>query len=353
MTMANGLSTRAKRMAALLRARTGRRVALIDLWAVLDRADPALIADNRRRSVLADVLAELADAELLSLPSRQSYDRTEHPALPRFVTLPAPRTPPAARRPVVWHPALSWVPETRLTPGQHERLEAINRWLHARRGATAVPLRERSLEIFGDEKALDRLLMTGIFGPGRLTLDLLGTYRAVVRFTTEPVGSGDLLLVVENSDTFDSLIHALGERSDHRVGLVGWGAGAAFEASVLSIARLGPRVTEVAYFGDLDEKGLRIPAGAAAIAAAEGLPVVRPAFGLYTALLERARRRGGQRKVTATVAADLTEWLDPPHRAPVSRFLTAGERAAQEAVGREYLTTNDDWLVDLRDHESA
>jgi hypothetical protein len=243
---------------------------------------------------------------------------------------------------------MSWVPETRLTAAQRQRLEAINRWLHARRDAPRVPLRERSLEIFGDEKVLDQLLTTGIFGSDRLTLDLLHTYRAVVRLTTEPVGSGDLLLVVENSDTFDSLIHALGERSGHRVGLVGWGAGAAFEASVLSIARLRSPITDVAYFGDIDEKGLRIPANAAIIGAGEGLPAVRPATGLYTALLKRARPQPGQRKVSTAAAAALTEWLDPAHRASVSRLLLAGERVAQEAVGREYLTMNDDWLIDLR-----
>lgn len=81
-----------------------------------------------------------------------------------------------------------------------------------------------------------------------------------------------MLLVVENSDTFDSLVTVLRGRNDHRVGLVGWGAGAGFEASVLSIADLGRAVSEVRYFGDLDENGLRIPASAGLIAQGVGLP---------------------------------------------------------------------------------
>lgn len=342
-----GLGPRAERVAALLRGRKGRRVHLRDLWAILDEADPALATDARRRSVLAGVLEELDGAGLLTRPRGNSYDRTEQPPLPRFVTLPAPAPAPAHRQ-IVWHHTLNWVPVTRITPAQRERLEAVDRWLKtARRDAAPAPLRERSLEIFGDEKVLDRLLRTGLFGPGRLTLDLLVTYRAVVRFTSETVGPGDLLLVVENADTFDSLVHVLRDRPGHRVGAVGWGAGAAFEASVLSVARLPLPVAEVAYFGDLDEKGLRIPANAAAIAAAEGLPAVRPATGLYGALLERARPQAGQRKLTAATADEVTAWLDPAHRAPAGELLMVGKRAAQEAVGREYLTTNDAWTTDL------
>ncbi|GAA0366230.1 DUF2399 domain-containing protein [Actinoallomurus spadix] len=349
---ANGtgeLSPRSERMAALLRGRKGRRVHLRDLWAILDEADPALATDARRRSVLAEVLEELDGARLLTRPHGDSYDRTEQPPLPRFVTLPARPAPAPAHHQVVWHHTLNWVPETRITPVQRNRLEAVDRWLKtARRDATPAPLRERSLEIFGDEKVLDRLLPTGLFGPGRLTLDLLVTYRAVVRFTSETVGPGDLLLVVENADTFDSLVHVLRDRPGHRVGAVGWGAGAAFEASVLSVARLPFPVAEVAYFADLDEKGLRIPANAAAIAAAEGLPAVRPATGLYGALLERARPQSGRRKLTATAADEVTAWLDPAHRAPARELLMAGQRAAQEAVGREYLTTTESWCADLR-----
>lgn len=61
---------------------------------------------------------------------------------------------------------------------------------------------------------------------------------------THVVGDGDTVLVVENSDTFDSLVRALGERPG-RVGVVGWGAGggAGFEASVLSLVDLGRPVS--------------------------------------------------------------------------------------------------------------
>jgi hypothetical protein len=344
---ATPLSPRAARLAAGLASRKTRRVRLDELWRLLDEADPALGMSVRRRAVLRETLDELARHQLVAMPSPRSFDRLAFPELPQFVTLPRADPAPGPQHDPVWHPHLRWVPGTPLPPTQRADLEKINDWLHACRRPTPIPLHERSLEIFGDEKRLDRLLTGQLFGGGRLSLDRLATYRAVVRFTSERVGIGDLLLVAENSDTFDSLARVLARRSGHRVGRVGWGAGGAFEASVLSVAHLDPPVAEVAYFGDLDEKGLRIPANAAAMAARERLPPVRPAHGLYDALLRRMRPGRAPRPLAAATATELAVWLGPSHRKAVEDLLTSGRRAAQEAVTRDYLTTHDDWLTDL------
>jgi len=52
---------------------------------------------------------------------------------------------------VVWHHALSWVVDATLVPRQRVALEQINRWLFGNPGDLVVPLRERSLELLGDE----------------------------------------------------------------------------------------------------------------------------------------------------------------------------------------------------------
>ena len=148
----------------------------------------------------------------------------------------------------------------------------------------------------------------------------------------ESAGEGDLLLVVENSDTFDSLLTVLREQGDHRVGLADWGAGTGFKASVLSIARIDRAITEVKYFGDPDESGLRVPANAAALAAGVGLPLVRPAAGLYGVMFRRGTPQPGQRKLSAETAADLARWLGPDHHAQAAWPLVTGERLAQETV---------------------
>lgn len=347
------LSARARRLGDALTAWPRRRIRLDELWKMLDEVEPATRTDSRRRRILAGLIAELAAAGEVELPAARSYDHTEVPALPRFLSLRretvAPEIP---RRPAVWHPSLSWVPTSRLASSQLERLERVNDWLQVSRDPLMVPSRERSVEIFGDEKALDRLIGGALFGPGRLSLELLRCRRVVPRLHCETVGEGNTLLVVENSDTFDSLVTVLRKRNDHPIGLVGWGAGTGFEASVLSIADLGQAIAEVRYFGDLDENGLRIPASASPIAKGAGLPVVRPAAGLYSALFARGNPQPGQRRVLADTAASLVSWLDPAHRERAAWLLSGGLRLAQEWVGLSYLSRSDEWLRDIYSRQS-
>lgn len=319
-----------------------------ELWRLFDEADPATRGDVARRQILADCLGELAAAEVIELPAAASFDRTQRPPLPRFITIP---TTTPARRPArgpVWHPDLSWAATVRVSGAQAQLLKQVNAWLFrgAGRDEPRVPLRERSLELLGEEKALDTLVGTSLFGPGRLTLELLRTYRVTVPLHTTSVGSrggsGEVLLVVENSDTFDSLRRALSE-APGRVGALAWGAGAGFESSVLSVASMRPAIREIRYFGDLDAAGLRIPAAASRLAHQEGLPAVQPATALYTALLAVGRQRGAQPALDAQHADELVGWLDPQHREPCRLLLTTGHRIAQEAVGLAYLTATSDW----------
>jgi hypothetical protein len=342
------LSARAQRMAERLAAWPRRRVQVAELWELLDQIDPSSRMDVRRRRILSELIAELAAADVAELPAGRSYDRSEIPALPKFLTLPLHSPAPEPRMAVVWHPSLAWVPQASLTRSQMHTVEQVNQWLHDSYDHLMVPARERSLEVFGDEKALDRLVGTALFGPGRLSLELLWCRRVAPRLYCESAGDGDLLLVVENSDTFDSLLTVLRDRGDHRVGLVGWGAGTGFEASVLSIARIDRAITEVGYFGDLDETGLRVPSNAAALAVSVGLPPIRPAAGLYGVMFRRGAPQPGQRKLSPEAAADLVSWLGPDRHAQAMRLLVTGERLAQEAVGLSYLSRHDDWMEDLR-----
>jgi hypothetical protein len=348
------LSARARRLGDALATWPRHRIQLDELWKVLDEVEPTTRTDSRRRQILAGLIAELAAAGDVELPAARSYDRSEMPSLPRFLGLRRETAvPEAPRRSAVWHPSLSWVAASRLTLAQLERLERVNDWLQVNRDPLVVPSRERSVEVFGDEKALDRLIGTTLFAPGRLSLELLRCRRVVPRLHCEPVGEGSVLLVVENSDTFDSLVMALRARNDHRVGLVGWGAGTGFEASVLSITNLGRAVTEVSYFGDLDENGLRIPANAGMTAEGAGLPSIRPAAGLYSAMFSQGNAQPGQRRVPADTAASLVTWLDPAHREEAAKLLSGGWRLAQEWVGLSYLSRSVDWFRDIHGRQAG
>lgn len=332
------LSARAARLAGLIAARRGgQRIALDELNALFAKADPGLQGSVDRRRYLAEDLAELAAAGLV-VPAK-STDGSRQPPLPKFVTRPAPQKPPAPALPPILHHQLNWAAALpRLTAAQAAMIDAVNRWLFDPRNAQAppAPLRERALEITGDEKAFDP---GSLMGPDRITPELVRAYRARVPLHCERVGVGPVLLVVENSDTFDSL-HRVLRADPGRVGWIGWGAGAAFEASVLSVRDLP--VDEIRYFGDLDAAGLRIPANASRLAEAEGLPPVRPATGLYRELLAvgRPAEAAGQGR------AEL-DWLDEPLREPVGRLLAGGHRMAQEAVSLAHLTRPGCRVADL------
>ncbi|MFI1917244.1 Wadjet anti-phage system protein JetD domain-containing protein [Nocardia sp. NPDC020380] len=334
------LSVRAQRLADLIHDWPRVRILGAELWRLLDEVDPAHRLDPRRRTDLANLLDELAAVGVIVLPALKSFDRSEHPPLPRFVTAVRELEPEPIVRETRWHPDLAWAERVAgVSPTQFDRLTAINRWLHRERDDLVVPMRERSLEIFGDEKLLDRLMLTNLAGPERLTTDLFRVRRVVPPLVTRVVGNGDTLLVVENCDTFDSLARLLHGR-EGRIGVLGWGAGAAFEASVLSIRELDSRFATILYFGDIDAVGLRIPLNANLLAVATGLPPVTPAAELYAALLSAGTPRPSKPVVPEEEATRLAEWLPPPHRARVLELLQSGYRLAQEAVGTKLLSGN-------------
>jgi hypothetical protein len=84
------------------------------------------------------------------------------------------------------------VPAARLSRVQLDDLAVINAWL-ARGGpnGTVLPLRERSYDIFDDEKRLDLLVGGVLFRPGRLTLERLGATVVHPPFVAERISRGD------------------------------------------------------------------------------------------------------------------------------------------------------------------
>ncbi|MGV7524135.1 hypothetical protein PJM24_28935, partial [Mycobacterium kansasii] len=65
-------------------------------------------------------------------------------------------------------------------------------------------MRERSLDIFGDEKLLETRINGPLFAPGRLTLPLLETYPCWPPVNQIVSGHGDWL-IVENFTTYHSI----------------------------------------------------------------------------------------------------------------------------------------------------
>ena len=328
-------STEAQRFWQTLLAAHPRRTQfeLEQLLISFRQALPHLQGDAEARSVLARLLAELEQIGALRQPrqsNRRAYDHSERTPLPkRIVRLDRPRS--AHAEAVMWRPELAFARDL----GIHlrEELLAIQEWLRkAGSSAPLVALRERSVEIFGDEKRLDALLGTQLFARDHLTLNLLRCYlpSVPIHVVSVPVNNTSRpLLVVENHTTFDTLCRWNAEH--HGYAGIAFGAGSAFVAACRS---LRPHLAaagcseEVMYFGDLDPTGLWIPARAAEAAGID----VRPDENLYTRLLLKARRHRTLPRASISFEPALLEWLPLPLKAETLRHFNAGRRLPQELV---------------------
>lgn len=302
---------------------------LLSLWAT---AAPRLIGAPEQLACLATTLQAQADDGTIVLPVT-SWERRSTPALPNFITVPAARrrAAPQPWRRFPWRGDLGWVSSERtMTTGQYEQMVAINDWLArtAGRDVSIVPHRFRSAEIFGNEKVLDDLAKTKMFGPGRVTYDLLSCTRYPSPLAAVSVGHGPDVLIVENSDPYWAAVEALRTRPPGPIGAVIWGSGKSFPSQVptlaVDIAGTGPLRGTAWYWGDLDPTGVDI-----AVAASAGRPgTIRPASGLWSSLAACEPVEVGRHEWTeagaAWLGADLWELFAPVREAHA--------RVAQEAV---------------------
>ena len=337
--------------AALADAAPGRSRIPIDAYtAAFLVAEPALATSPERRIRLVGAIEELVQGGVLK--ASRALDRLELPPLPRFV-VPLDRVtdPPvgAEASNYAWRPELAWAARLPLRRSEFDALRAIQKFVRDRGGESpVVPIAERSLELFGDEKRLDTLRRNRrLFAPGRLSLWMLRTRLYAAPFAYRRVGPGSVALVLENVATYHSVLATVPEGSP--IGLVVFGGGGNFSSSVCYLTELaaeGPaaRIKEIRYFGDLDRRGLEIPIAADAAAHEAGLPGVRPAIGLWARLL-RVGQRGVHPPVEASTVQRLIAWLPASLRLSARNVLASGARLAQEAVGTELLADDPAWAT--------
>ncbi|MEV6905325.1 Wadjet anti-phage system protein JetD domain-containing protein [Amycolatopsis sp. NPDC051372] len=324
--------------------------------------------DGGIAATLRAALSVLSDCGQIVLVKATDLEKVELPQKIKLVptVVKAPKTIPPMPR---WHRSLYDLEDAWPAATDHQRVRyvAINQWLMGKPDTTEVPLRERSLEIFGaygseqdydsPEKALDEIRSGPLFSDQERLLRVLHAAatpppllskqpleEAVPNQLTR-VGDGDLLLVVENSATWWSIVKALPAR--HNVGHIAWGLGASFTSSIRSITD-NHEIRRIRYFGDVDLSGLRIPDSARRTALAGGLPSVTPAVNLYTELFAIGRSwRAADRAANESRARQLATWLPIEHRDAAIRLLTERRRIAQEWVGYRHLARTTSWHADL------
>jgi hypothetical protein len=339
------LSTLAATLHVTVRACKRARIPLEDLRQAALAADLSFIGSPDARERLLAAIRELEAAGAITLPrGANGWEAAPRPALPRWVARPAAAEPARVLEPAVaWHADLSWVPAflaaDRPSAAERSLLRAVNGFLGAGGSNVVVPLRERSLQLTGDEKMLDTVSRGRLFTPGRLSLELLSAARVSPPLIRQEVGTGPVLLLVENYATYHSLTATL--PADGEAGAIIYSAGNTLGVVLTAIADRGERPEALAYFGDLDVRGLEIAAAGARLAAELGLPPLNPAEWLYRLLLDHGRPAPASTYPGPAKARAAVTWLPAVLRDPVLDVLIAGNRLAQEAVGQELLTRVD------------
>lgn len=320
------------------------RIPIEDADEIFGRVDPAHAAAPDRRRRLAAAIDELVEHGLVRRATR-ALDRRERPWLPTYLAVPRDAPPArisAAAARFGWRPELAWAAVLPLSESEFAFLRAVQEFLKAG-GAEhpLAPLAERSLALTGDEKVLNG--RGRLFAPGRLTLALLRAERASPPFVHRVVGPGPVALVLENAAAYWSVLRARPTGSP--VGLVAFGSGSGFASSVAFFADLreeGVAPSEIRYFGDLDRRGLEVPADASLVAGELGLPAIRPAVALYARLLGTSHRRSAE-PLDEETADEIVSWL-PASLAPEARgLLIEGVAIRQEALGLEVLQADLEW----------
>lgn len=327
---------------------TVERAEFLDYY---DRCFPEWRHDPGREIRCRQVLEQLGRPPFsaITLPSEataQARNRNYQGALPRFVRkVSVTPTSVANRAEDNWLPDLADLAATS-RGGRLKDLQRINEFLKQHPDPLPlVPYRERSLQIFGDEKAMDeRLTVKGdaLFG-GRLSLARLGACNPPLPFPftmPDPPCPGGALLVVENHHTFASMIAA---NDRQRVfAAVAWGGGNAFTkgcAEYIDTIVERAKATGVMYLGDLDPKGILIPAAVDRARREAGLPGVMPAIPIYFRLLTHGVVRPLTIEMSETAREAALEWLGEELGRQVLALWRQGGWIPQESLGAEALAT--------------
>ncbi len=331
-----------------LRALGKRRIALPALRAAYLRARPEVLNAPDGRRLLLEALQVLEHDGILELPKLPStgWDTSGSPGLPRTASLRVTATSRPVPTPHAWLPALAFAAGER-HPGRRADLQAINAFLVSARdrNVLSVPTKERSLQIFGDEKRLDRLRKGGsTLFEGRISLDDLECYPVAPPLPYEAPGRrapGRPILVLENYHSFDSF-----RRWNQKQALyaaVAYGGGNAFRQGAGNLDELISRTGAggAIYLGDVDPAGVRILVGANARRKVEGRAPLRPHGGLYRWLLAHGHRRPLETPPGDELVHRLRGVFPSDVVNAIAELWSRGKRVPQESYGLEQLDGND------------
>jgi len=327
----------------LLDCAQGRiRVEQESLWRALRAVHSEVAATTAARAKLRDLIDQLVlDGRCETPKGREAWDQSSFPVLPKWIRLARPPRPvdEADLRRIPWAPELRFLATARTDVPLETLLKLQCFFAEGGRSRPIVPVKERSLQIFGDEKLLDELRKTALVRPDRLRLEALRCQAIGEPLAWKRGPDADApVIIIENAATWHSYCRWNEVARQFSAVIYGKGLQAAESIACLPdvfAALDGPH--PVVYFGDIDPPGLQIPRQASAYAVAHGLPPVQPHLWSYRQLLALGAGKETAWDGDPAPAGDC-DWLGELAEA-VRELFAAGKRLAQEHVGWEFLTS--------------
>jgi hypothetical protein len=286
------------------------------------------------------VLEELEAGGSMKLPIRHGklWDRTSQISLPALIdlSLVAAKDPASDWKSYPWHPQLQWVLKSRhIRSEEFQFLQRVNQGLAEGWFTDREAFKYRSLQLTGDEKRLEKLCRGMLFGPDKLSLEMLGCEKEILPMVIAPISVAPVMLLFENAAPFMLARRVLSDLGNSRVGCIGYGGGTQLIKSVGYFSMIDPCVQEIYYVGDLDAEGLQI--GATLQRKSNEVPV-RPATMFHFAMFESAvllRSPEGWRTKddrSRQVSESVLEFLDVGIRDRARQLIQNGRRIPEEVI---------------------
>jgi hypothetical protein len=333
------METLTQKMAIVLKREPKAKIDSDRFHLVFSQVAPELNTDQARRRRLRETLDELAKQGVIALPAttKASWTSLPTPPLPNWIRVVRPLAPKAER---FDHKGFPWVAQLQFIP-EMERLKStvealkIHEFLKRNPDAPIVPIKERSWQIFGDEKRLETILDSQLFGTNRLSEEILRcrtvSLSLLYHSLTNPISGPPL--IVENESSFHSFTRLNAQKHLYSATIYGAGQAVLKAGGFLQELAQSFKCNQFLYFGDLDRRGLGIAHDLNQAMQKVGISI-KPAEELYHRMLEISSPIQG---VSIDAPKSHLSWLPVTLQVSVEARLRTHGRVAQEALGWERL----------------
>ena len=329
----------------MVRSRSGvKGVDFSDLLCRLISRNPQLSTHEDIKGLMAGALNQLTrSGRWRTVPLRDNLWKTTWRGLPlpkRLIYQELASGEKADAHAVAWHPFLASRIQGKLTNTIRDKLICLNNYLRDRTNQQQ-PLfegqlshRERSLMIFGDEKALDNMPSEG-WKSVTLTLADLHCYRQAPplphSFHADAATQQRPIIIIENSDTYYRIVHR--NQIEQNWSAVVYGSGNLIASQTDSVAELAHRVgnVKVMYCGDIDRNGFKIANSLRNNLAQVDIELALETS-LYREMIESPYKVAEKEANSGTFDVNGALWIDAWIRDAFESLVTMNKRIPQEAI---------------------